>query len=89
VAILFISHFIEEILSLGDEITVLRSGRRVMTAPASELTLERTIRAMMGADPSKFFPKEVAAIGASPSSAAWARECLAGFLPTCGATLSR
>src|SRR5262249_24409449 len=64
VAVLVISHFIEEILSLGDEVTVLRSGRRVLTAPASELTPEKTVRAMIGADPGKFFPKEAAAIGA-------------------------
>jgi rhamnose transport system ATP-binding protein len=64
VAILFISHFIEEILSLGDDVTVLRSGRRVLTARASELTPEKTVRAMIGADPRKFFPKEAAAIGA-------------------------
>jgi rhamnose transport system ATP-binding protein len=63
VAILFISHFIEEILSLGDEVTVLRSGQRVLTAPASELTPEKTVRAMIGADPGKFFPKEAAVIG--------------------------
>jgi rhamnose transport system ATP-binding protein len=63
VAILFISHFIEEILNLGNEVTVLRSGRRVLTAPASELTPEKTVRAMIGTEPGKFFPKEVAAIG--------------------------
>ena len=31
VAILFISHFIDEILRLGDDVTILRSGRRVVT----------------------------------------------------------
>jgi rhamnose transport system ATP-binding protein len=64
VAILFISHFIEEILDLGDEVTVLRSGRRVLTAPASELTPEKTVRAMIGTEPGAFFPKETATIGA-------------------------
>ena len=33
VAILFIRHFIEEILGLGDEMTMLRSGKHVITAP--------------------------------------------------------
>ena len=31
VAILFISHFIDEILGLGDEVTILRSGKRIIT----------------------------------------------------------
>ena len=31
VAILFISHFIDEILGLSDDVTILRSGRRVVT----------------------------------------------------------
>jgi rhamnose transport system ATP-binding protein len=64
VAILFISHFIEEILHLGDEVTVLRSGRHVLTAPASELTPEKTVRAMIGTEPGAFFPKEAVTIGA-------------------------
>src|SRR5882724_12337892 len=64
VAILFISHFIEEILALGDEVTVLRSGRRVVTRAATELTPESTVRAMIGTTPSAFFPKEQATIGA-------------------------
>ncbi len=69
VAILFISHFIEEILGLGDEVTILRSGRRVVTRPAAELTPESTVRAMIGTTPSAFFPKEQAAIGAPVLSA--------------------
>ncbi len=64
VAILFISHFIDEILRLGDEVTVLRSGRRVVTCPAAELSPEQTVRHMVGSDLATFFPKEAAQIGA-------------------------
>ena len=39
-AILFISHFIDEILNFSDDVTVLRSGRRVVTAATGELTPE-------------------------------------------------
>ncbi len=63
VAILFISHFIDEILSLGDDVTILRSGRRIITAPAAELTPEQTVRHMIGSDPGALFPKEQATIG--------------------------
>jgi rhamnose transport system ATP-binding protein len=64
VAILFISHFIDEILGLGDEVTILRSGKRVMTGPTADLTPAQTVRQMIGTEPSAFFPKEETRIGA-------------------------
>jgi rhamnose transport system ATP-binding protein len=64
VAILFISHFIDEILGLGDEVTILRSGKRVMTGPTADLTPAQTVRQMIGTEPSAFFPKEESRIGA-------------------------
>jgi ABC-type sugar transport system ATPase subunit/ribose/xylose/arabinose/galactoside ABC-type transport system permease subunit len=63
VAILFISHFIDEILGLGDEVTVLRSGKRVITSLTSDLNPEQTVRYMIGTEPAAFFPKEDAQIG--------------------------
>jgi rhamnose transport system ATP-binding protein len=63
VAILFISHFIDEILGLGDEVTVLRSGKRVVTSRTSDLNPEQTVRHMIGTEPGAFFPKEDAQIG--------------------------
>jgi ABC-type sugar transport system ATPase subunit/ribose/xylose/arabinose/galactoside ABC-type transport system permease subunit len=63
VAILFISHFIDEILGVGDEVTILRSGKRITTLPAADLTPEQTVRHMIGAEPGAFFPKEDAEIG--------------------------
>ena len=63
VSILFISHFIDEILGISDEVTILRSGRRVTTKPTVELTPEQTVRYMIGTEPSAFFPKEATEIG--------------------------
>ncbi len=63
VAILFISHFIDEILGLGDEVTILRSGKRIITAPAADLTPPQTVRHMIGTEPAAFFPKEETKIG--------------------------
>jgi ribose transport system ATP-binding protein/rhamnose transport system ATP-binding protein len=63
VAVLFISHFINEILGLGDEVTILRSGKRIITAPTADLTPEQTVRHMIGTEPGAFFPKEDADIG--------------------------
>ena len=48
VAIIFISHALEEALLLADRITVLRDGELVVTAPAREFDRERLIQAMVG-----------------------------------------
>jgi rhamnose transport system ATP-binding protein len=63
VALLFISHFLDEILGWCDEVTILRSGRRVATEPTAGLTVEQTVRYMIGTEPASFFPKEEAKIG--------------------------
>ncbi len=48
VAILYVSHRLEEVLSLADCITVLRDGKLVETIPAAEANVERLIRSMVG-----------------------------------------
>ena len=63
VALAFISHFLDEVLGWCDEITVLRSGKRVVTRPTEGLTVEQTVRYMIGAEPGAFFPKAEAEIG--------------------------
>jgi rhamnose transport system ATP-binding protein len=63
VAILFVSHRLEEVFQLADRVTVLRDGMRVITAPAAALTPEETIRHMVGRELAALFPKEEAAIG--------------------------
>ncbi len=54
--IIYISHKMEEILQICDEITVMRDGANVATAPASELSMEKIIRLMVGRDLSQRFP---------------------------------
>jgi ABC-type sugar transport system ATPase subunit len=48
-AIIYISHHLDEVRSLADRITVLRDGARVGTWAAAELSPERLIGAMVGA----------------------------------------
>ncbi|HEX7199605.1 MAG TPA: ATP-binding cassette domain-containing protein, partial [Dongiaceae bacterium] len=48
VAVIFISHALEEALLLADRITVLRDGELVVTAPAREFDRERLVQAMVG-----------------------------------------
>jgi simple sugar transport system ATP-binding protein len=50
VAILYISHHLEEIHEICDRATVLRDGKRIVTAPVAELDHERLVAAMVGGD---------------------------------------
>jgi ribose transport system ATP-binding protein len=47
-AIVFISHFIEDILRVSDTVTVFRNGRKVAEAPATETNKAALIEAMVG-----------------------------------------
>ena len=47
-AVLFISHYLDEVLSIADRVTVLRDGKRVATTPVSELTHEGLANLMLG-----------------------------------------
>jgi len=57
VAIIYISHKMEEILKISDEVTIMRDGKRVTTSPASELTEDLIIRHMVGRDLTHRFPE--------------------------------
>lgn len=46
--ILFVSHWLEEVLQIADRVTVLRDGRYVGESPASELDSQGIIKMMVG-----------------------------------------
>jgi ribose transport system ATP-binding protein len=48
VAIVYISHRIDEVMQLGDRVTVFRDGRHVLTRPMSKLDEDAIIAAMVG-----------------------------------------
>jgi rhamnose transport system ATP-binding protein len=57
VAILFVSHRLEEVFELAERVTVFRDGSRVATAPISELTTEQIIHQMVGRELETLYPK--------------------------------
>ena len=57
--IIYISHKMEEILKIADEVTIMRDGKWIATKPANELTTDEIIRLMVGRDLlHRFPPKE-------------------------------
>ncbi|HTX71923.1 MAG TPA: sugar ABC transporter ATP-binding protein [Rectinemataceae bacterium] len=56
VAIIYISHKMEEILRIADEVSIMRDGKLVGTYPAGELTTDLIISRMVGRDMSNRFP---------------------------------
>ncbi len=63
VSVVYVSHRLEEVVSLADRITVLRDGRHVETLAAGDATLDRLIRGMVGRSITERYPKEPAAPG--------------------------
>jgi rhamnose transport system ATP-binding protein len=63
VAIVFISHRLEEVSAIADTVTVLRDGLHVTTRPASELSRAEIVRLMVGRSLEQLYPKEDAQIG--------------------------
>ncbi len=57
--IIYISHKMEEILKISDDITVMRDGANVATAPASKMSMEKIIRLMVGRELSNRFPPKI------------------------------
>ena len=62
VAILFVSHRLDEVFELCDRATVFRDGKHVITTPTSELTTADLVRHMVGRSVS-LFPKVETPIG--------------------------
>ncbi len=59
VTIILVSHFLDEVLSVSDEITVLRDGSVVQTGPAADQSLDGLIFAMIGRELESTFPPKV------------------------------
>ena len=58
VAIVYISHKMEEIKMISDEITILRDGKWISTNDVSKISTEQIISMMVGRDLTERFPKK-------------------------------
>lgn len=63
VTVIYITHKMDEVFQIADDITVLRDGRHVATVPASQTNKYNLITMMVGRELTEMFPKEVASIG--------------------------
>src|SRR5919107_2286521 len=63
IAIIYISHRLDEIFRIADRVTVMRDGKVVDTVPASELDEEKLVRLMVGREVGNLYPKPEDEIG--------------------------
>ena len=86
VAVLYISHHLEEVFDICDEVAVLRDGELVLAAPTAELTTDSLVNAMVHgnvhgpAEQEEAYPVSLASIADLPVSPA-PREEVSGGSP--------
>lgn len=56
VSIIYISHKMEEILRISDDVTIMRDGKKIGTWPAAQMTTDLIISKMVGRDLTQRFP---------------------------------
>ncbi len=73
VAVVYISHHLDEALEIADDVAVLRDGNLVAAGAASEVTLGWIVRHMVGRDPDALFPyrETIVAPRYSPRTGSW------------------
>jgi ribose transport system ATP-binding protein len=65
IAIVFITHRLEEVFRIANRVVVLRDGQRVGSMPIGEATPDKVIHLMVGRELTEMFHKEQAEIGES------------------------
>ena len=64
-SVIYISHRLEEIVGLADDVSVLRDGRMVHTGSMAKLDIPKIVHYMVGRELTDFFPARTVNIGAS------------------------
>ncbi|MFV0520419.1 MAG: sugar ABC transporter ATP-binding protein [Lachnospirales bacterium] len=63
VGMIYISHKMEEILAISDDVTIMRDGEWVATKAAKDLTTDEIIKLMVGRDLTDRFPPNTSEVG--------------------------
>ncbi len=63
ITIIYISHRLDEVFDLCDNVSVLRDGRHIDTLPISQVTRQGLITMMVGREMGQEYPKEKGVIG--------------------------
>lgn len=63
VSIIYISHKMDEVFRIADDITILRDGTVVETHPAEDLDLDKVVALMVGRKLTNVYPKEEVLVG--------------------------
>ena len=58
VGVIYITHRLDELQSVGDRVTILRDGKTVHSSPLAQLTTDRIIRHMVGREVSTIYHRE-------------------------------
>ncbi len=61
--IIYISHKMEEILRISDEVTIMRDGQWIATKAAADLTMDEIIRLMVGRELTNRYPPKTNTVG--------------------------
>jgi inositol transport system ATP-binding protein len=61
--IVYITHKMNELFEIADEVSVFRDGHYIGTRPSSEVTRDEVIRMMVGREVTQLFPKDTVPIG--------------------------
>ena len=61
--IVYITHKMNELFTIADDVSIFRDGRYIATRPAKELDRDQVIQMMVGREITQMFPKEEVPIG--------------------------
>ncbi|GAB3485581.1 xylose ABC transporter ATP-binding protein [Marinomonas epiphytica] len=63
IACIYISHKLDEVLDLSDQVVVIRDGKQIATTPAQALTQNDIIAMMVGRELDQLYPREAHQVG--------------------------
>jgi ABC-type sugar transport system ATPase subunit len=65
-SIIYISHILDDVVALVDEVAVLRDGKLMATGPKEEFPIRRMISLMVGREIENLYPEKTSRPGAEP-----------------------